>query len=211
MGKTPLEFVPPEGRKDFENLSLEYRMKLIAYQDEIFRAKKKLQESDVRMTGLQNKLDNYLRNKENQLAEVMFTAHTNAQRIEAQARSQVQYYLDEMEMELQRKQREIEIVEEKTSQFDKALVTSSEPLAGAEKASHLKIVEGDAAEAEPTRKIEKLDIQPEEALPTVKKKMKAAPPTSGPSQPAATETQGKVTRPAKLPKVQAEDAVARTS
>ncbi len=204
MGKKPLEFTPPDGRKDFENLSVEYRMKLIAYQDEIFRAKKKLQESDVRMTELQNKLDNYLRNKENQLAEVMFTAHTNAQRIEVQARSQIQYYLDEMELELQRKQREIEIVEEKTSQFDQALVTPSEPLVEAEKPSRLKVVEGSGGEIEPTRKIEKLDIQPEESLPTAKKKLKVSSKKNRPIP--SEEAVNKVVPPAKLPRVPAQDA-----
>lgn len=204
MGKKPLEFAPPEGRKDFENLSVEYRMKLIAYQDEIFRAKKKLQESDIRMTELQKKLDNYLRNKENQLAEVMFTAHTNAQRIEAQARSQIQYYLDEMELELQRKMREIEIVEEKTRQFDQAIVTPSEPLVDAEPPSRLKVVEGGGGETEPTRKIEKLDIKPEQALPTAQKKMKVSTKKTKPSQPR--EAVDKVVPPAKLPRVPAQDA-----
>jgi len=204
MGKKPLEFAPPEGRKDFENLSVEYRMKLIAYQDEIFRAKKKLQESDIRMTELQKKLDNYLRNKENQLAEVMFTAHTNAQRIEAQARSQIQYYLDEMELELQHKMREIEIVEEKTRQFDQAIVTPSEPLVDAEPPSRLKVVEGGGGETEPTRKIEKLDIQPEQALPTAQKKMKVSTKKTKPSQPR--EAVDKVVPPAKLPRVPAKDA-----
>lgn len=204
MGKKPLEFAPPEGRKDFENLSVEYRMKLIAYQDEIFRAKKKLQESDIRMTELQKKLDNYLRNKENQLAEVMFTAHTNAQRIEAQARSQIQYYLDEMELELQRKMREIEIVEEKTRQFDQAIVTPSEPLVDAEPPSRLKVVEGGGGESEPTRKIEKLDIKPEQALPTAQKKMKVSSKKTKPSQPQ--EVVDKVVPPAKLPRVPAKDA-----
>ena len=209
MGKKPLEFAPPEGRKDFENLSVEYRMKLIAYQDEIFRAKKKLQESDVRMTELQKKLDNYLRNKENQLAEVMFTAHTNAQRIEAQARSQIQYYLDEMELELQRKQREIELVEEKTSQFDQALVTPLEPQADAEKTSRLKVVEGSGGDTESTRKIEKLDIQPEQSLPTAQKKMKVSSQRTKPAQPQ--EAADKVVPPAKLPRVPAPDAEIKPS
>ncbi len=198
MGKQPLEVTPPNGQNDFDNLSVEYKLKLIAYQDEIFRAKKKLQESDVRMNDLQNKLDNYLRNKENQLAEIMFTAHTNAQRIENQARAQIQFYLDEMEMELQRKQREIELIEQKTSAFDQALITPSEPLAEADRSARLTVLEGSGGENEPTRKIEKLAVSPEETLPTAKKRLVS----SKKAKPAKSIE--KVEPPAKVPKPKAE-------
>lgn len=200
MGKQPLEITPPNGQNDFDNLSVEYKLKLIAYQDEIFRAKKKLQESDIRMNDLQNKLDNYLHNKENQLAEIMFTAHTNAQRIENQARSQIQYYLDEMEMELQRKQQEIELIEQKTSTFDQALITPSEPLAEVDKSARLTVLEGSAGDSQPTRKIEKLDVSPEEALPTAKKKRLVSSKKARPAQPV-----DKVELPSKLPKPKAEE------
>lgn len=209
MGKPTLEFTPPEGKKDFDNLSVEYKLKLIAYQDEIFRAKKKLQESDIRMNELQTKLDNYLRNKENQLAEIMFTAHTNAQRIESQARSQIQYYLDEMELELQHKQREIEAIEEKTNQFDKALVTPSEPRPEAEKATRLKVVEGSGGEAEPSRKIEKMDIQPEQVLPTAKKQRVVAAKKVRTSK--AADMTEKVEPPAKVSKPSVDEVKTQTA
>lgn len=198
MGKQPLEVTPSNSQNDFDNLSVEYKLKLIAYQDEIFRAKKKLQESDIRMNDLQSKLDNYLRNKENQLAEIMFTAHTNAQRIENQARAQIQYYLDEMELELQRKQKEIEMIEQKTSAFDQALITPSEPLIEADKSAHLTVLEGSAGDSEPARRIEKLDVSPEEALPTAKKKRLVSSKKTRLAQP-----DDKVELPSKLPRPKA--------
>ena len=117
MGKSVLGVNPNEANSEIDQIAIDYKLKLIAFQDGIFQSRKKLQDSDKRMADLQKKLDEYVRNKENQIAEVIFTAHMNAQRIEAQARSQTEYFILEMEEEIRRKQKEMELLQKKTSRF----------------------------------------------------------------------------------------------
>ena len=117
MGKSLLGINPHEANSEIDQIAIDYKLKLIAFQDGIFQSRKKLQDSDKRMADLQKKLDEYVRNKENQIAEVIFTAHMNAQRIEAQARSQTEYFILEMEEEIRRKQKEMELLQKKTSRF----------------------------------------------------------------------------------------------
>ncbi|MEA4925035.1 MAG: hypothetical protein VB084_06935 [Syntrophomonadaceae bacterium] len=117
MGNLLLKADRQEAKGEIDQIAIDYRLKLIAFQDELFQSRKKLQDSDRKMTELQKKLEEYVRNKENQIAEVMFTAHMNAQRIEAQTRSQTEYIILEMEEEMQRKQKELELLQKKTNRF----------------------------------------------------------------------------------------------
>jgi len=108
MAKQMVKSGPKQAKGEIEQIALENKLKYIALQDEIFQTRKKMKESDDRIADLANKLVKYLQDKENQIAEVMFTAHMNAQRIEAQAKSQTEFYLLEMEEELRRKLTELE-------------------------------------------------------------------------------------------------------
>ncbi len=117
MGNSLLKADRQEAKGEIDQIAIDYRLKLIAFQDELFQSRKKLQDSDRKMTELQKKLEEYVRNKENQIAEVMFTAHMNTQRIEAQTRSQTEYIILEMEEEMRRKQRELELLQKKTNRF----------------------------------------------------------------------------------------------
>jgi hypothetical protein len=108
MAKQMVKSGPKQAKGEIEQAALENKLKYIALQDEIFQARKKMKESDDKIADLANKLVKYLQEKENQIAEVMFTAHMNAQRIEAQGKSQTEFYLLEMEEELRRKLRELE-------------------------------------------------------------------------------------------------------
>jgi len=117
MGKSLHKANQSEANGEMDQISIDYRLKLIAFQDELFQSRKKLQDSDKKMAELQMKLNEYVQNKENQIAEVVFTAHMNAQRIEAQTRSQTEYLILEMEDEMRRKQKELEILQKKTNRF----------------------------------------------------------------------------------------------
>lgn len=117
MGNSLLKADNQEAKGEIDQVAIDYRLKLIAFQDELFQSRKKLQDSDRKMADLQKKLDEYVRNKENQIAEVMFTAHMNAQRIEAQTRSQTEYIILEMEEEMRHKQKELELLQKKTNRF----------------------------------------------------------------------------------------------
>jgi hypothetical protein len=117
MGNSLLKADKKEAKGEIDQIAIDYRLKLIAFQDELFQSRKKLQDSDRKMADLQIKLDEYVRNKENQIAEVMFTAHMNAQRIESQTRSQTEYIILEMEEEMRRKQKELELLQKKTNRF----------------------------------------------------------------------------------------------
>lgn len=108
MAKQMVKSGPKQAKGEIEQVALENKLKYIALQDEIFQARKKMKESDDRLADLADKLVKYLQEKDNQIAEVMFTAHMNAQRIEAQAKAQTEYYFLEMEEELRRKLRELE-------------------------------------------------------------------------------------------------------
>jgi len=117
MGKSLHKANQSEANGEMDQIAVDYRLKLIAFQDELFQSRKKLQDSDKKMAELQMKLNEYVQNKENQIAEVVFTAHMNAQRIEAQTRSQTEYLILEMEDEMRRKQKELEILQKKTNRF----------------------------------------------------------------------------------------------
>jgi len=109
---------PDEVNKEaIDEFGLEYKLKMIAFQDEIFMARKKLTASENRLAELQQKLDNYLANKENQLSEVNFTAHLNAQRIEAQARAQTELIIMEIDKELRHKQKEMRLLQNRTHTY----------------------------------------------------------------------------------------------
>jgi len=139
MGKSLFGANPREMNGEIDQIAIDYKLKLIAFQDELFQSRKKLQDSDKRMVDLQKKLDEYVRNKENQIAEVLFTAHMNAQRIEAQTRSQTDYFILEMEEEMRRKEKEIELLQKKTNRFaDETLVDSD---TGHDNAARLQIVQ----------------------------------------------------------------------
>lgn len=83
---------------------------------EIFQARKRLQESEVRLAELQKKMDEYV-SKERQIAEIMITAQINAQRTEAQARARAEVLLQETEDELRLKQQELELLKMKAQLF----------------------------------------------------------------------------------------------
>lgn len=117
MKNTSLGIDPNESSEEFNQIAIDYKLKMIAFQNEIFQSRKKLQDSDRKMADLQKRLDEYVRNKENQIAEVMFTAHMNAQRIEAQTRSNTEFILQEMEEEMRRKEQEMGLLQQKTSTF----------------------------------------------------------------------------------------------
>jgi hypothetical protein len=104
--------------RDREEFGVEYKLQLMAYRDRIFQARKRLQDSKDRMAALEKKLEDYLRNKENQIAEVMHTAHINAQRIEAQARIQTEAYLQEMDEELLHTHKALEMMNAIMTQFN---------------------------------------------------------------------------------------------
>lgn len=104
--------------RDREEFGVEYKLQLMSYRDRIFQARKRLQDSKDRMAALEKKLEDYLRNKENQIAEVMHTAHINAQRIEAQARIQTEAYLGEMDGELLHTHKALEMMNAIMTQFE---------------------------------------------------------------------------------------------
>lgn len=104
-----------------DQVAIDYKLKLIAFQDEIFRARKKLQDSDRRVAAIVESMDTYLQNKENQLAEVMLTARMNAQRIESQARTQVEKFLAEIDEEIDRKEKDLQQFEKQAGEKGIAL------------------------------------------------------------------------------------------
>lgn len=117
MGKSLLRFNPRNANEEIDEVAIEYKLKLIAFEDELFQSRRTLQESDNKMAALQRQLDEYLQNKGNQIAEVRFTAFMNAQRIEAQTRSQTDSIILEMEDEIRSKQKEMEMLQKKTNCF----------------------------------------------------------------------------------------------
>jgi len=104
-----------ERQAEKEKIGIEYRLELINFQDQLFQARKKLKVSENKMSALEEKLKDYLRNKENQISEVMFTAHINAQRIEAQTKTQVGFFLREMEKEIENAQKQLDLLEGRLS------------------------------------------------------------------------------------------------
>ncbi len=99
---------------DYSGLDQEQQVE--ALKAEIFQARKKLQESEVRLAELQKKTDEYV-NKERQIAEIMITAQINAQRTEAQARARAEVLLQETEDELRLKQQELELLKMRAQLF----------------------------------------------------------------------------------------------
>jgi hypothetical protein len=106
-----------EQYNEIDETAVEYKLKLIAFQDEIYQARKKLADSEKRMGDLKKKLEEYVQNKENQIAEVMLTANMNAQRIEVQARNNIHYIMEEMNEELKRGQKELDLLQAKNQRF----------------------------------------------------------------------------------------------
>ena len=93
-----------------------------ALKAEIFKARKKLQESEVRLAELQKKADEYM-SKERQIAEIMITAQINAQRTEAQARACAEVMLQETEDELRLKQQELELLKMRAQLFKEDILS----------------------------------------------------------------------------------------
>lgn len=133
-----------------DQVAIDYKLKLIAFQDEIFRARKKLQDSDRRVATIVESMDTYLQNKENQLAEVMLTARMNAQRIESQARTQVEKFLSEIEEEIDRKEKDLQHFEKQAGEKGIALneLVSTKVTKDSE---HLKVVK--EVNPEPQQKV----------------------------------------------------------
>jgi len=130
-----------------DQVAIDYKLKLIAFQDEIFRARKKLQDSDRRVASIVESMDTYLQNKENQLAEVMFTARMNAQRIESQARTQVEKFLAEIEDEIEHKEKDLQHFEKKAGEKGIALNELVSPKVTKD-SEHLKVVKDVSPEPE---------------------------------------------------------------
>lgn len=130
-----------------DQVAIDYKLKLMAFQDEIFRARKKLQDSDRRVAAIVESMDTYLQNKENQLAEVMLTARMNAQRIEAQARTQVEKFLTEIDEEINRKEKDLQQFEKQAGEKGIALneLVSAKVTKDSE---HLKVVKEVSRETE---------------------------------------------------------------
>lgn len=117
MEKETFRTFREQAGNQIDEFTLESKLKMIAFQDQIFEAKRKLTASENRLADLQKKLDNYLQNKEHQLAEVTFTAHMNAQRIEAQARSQTESIIMQIDEELRRKQQDLRLLQNKNHAY----------------------------------------------------------------------------------------------
>lgn len=124
MEKDSFRTFRKETSNEIDEFTLENKLKMIAFQDEIFEARRKLKSSENRLADLQKKLDNYLQNKEHQLAEINITAHMNAQRIEAQARSRTDLIIMEIDEELRFKQQELKRLQDKNRAY---LQTVTEP------------------------------------------------------------------------------------
>ena len=150
---------------EIDQVAIEYKLKMLAFQNEIFQARKKLSESDYRISRISENMDEYLRNKENQLAEVMLTARMNAQRIEAQARSQVEYFLLEMEDEAHKKQKDLEIFEKKAVEKGIALNDLRGAKAVSDTAERLTVVKDQVRASQPPSK--KTEIEETPAVPEV--------------------------------------------
>lgn len=162
-----------EASGEIDQIAIDYKLKLIAFQDELFQSRKKLQDSDRKMAELQNKLEEYVQNKENQIAEVLFTAHMNVQRIETQTRSHTDYVLLEMEEEMQRKQKELDVLQKKTSNF----AAEIQPDTGADmdNQARLQIVQDNIrAFREQIETNEIIDVSPENKKPAKTTKKPAA-------------------------------------
>ncbi|MCX5780051.1 MAG: hypothetical protein NTV45_04400 [Firmicutes bacterium] len=117
MEKETFRTFREQAGNQIDEFTLESKLKMIAFQDQIFEAKRKLSASENRLADLQKKLDNYLQNKEHQLAEVTFTAHMNAQRIEAQARSQTESIIMQIDEELRCKQQDLRLLQNRNHAY----------------------------------------------------------------------------------------------
>ena len=57
MKNTALGIDPNESSEEFNQIAIDYKLKMIAFQNEIFQSRKKLQDSDRKMADLQKRLD----------------------------------------------------------------------------------------------------------------------------------------------------------
>lgn len=110
----------PKEINEGDNVDSQYQQEVEALQAEIMQARDRLKESELRMSELQSKLDEYL-SKERQIAEVMINAQISAQKIEAQARAKAEILLQETDEELRRKNQELELLRIKSQIFRQEL------------------------------------------------------------------------------------------
>lgn len=110
----------PKEINEGDNVDSQYQQEVEALQAEITQARDRLKESELRMSELQSKLDEYL-SKERQIAEVMINAQISAQKIEAQARAKAEILLQETDEELRRKNQELELLRIKSQIFRQEL------------------------------------------------------------------------------------------
>lgn len=110
----------PKEINEGDNVDSQYQQEVEVLQAEIMQARDRLKESELRMSELQSKLDEYL-SKERQIAEVMINAQISAQKIEAQARAKAEILLQETDEELRRKNQELELLRIKSQIFRQEL------------------------------------------------------------------------------------------
>jgi len=116
MRRSIFGYKPSDVNNEFARAEEEHRTKIQLLQAELAKAQSQLREAEEVKLQLEKKLAEYAE-RERLLADVLVTAHINAQRIEEQAREHARIMLEKSEEELRNKQLELEALRSKIIRF----------------------------------------------------------------------------------------------
>jgi hypothetical protein len=109
-------YKPSDVKNEFARTEEEQQAKVQFLQAELEKVNSQLREAEDLKLRLEKKLAEYA-DRERLLADVLVTAHINAQKIEEQAREHARVMLEKSEEELRNKQLEIEALRSKVVRF----------------------------------------------------------------------------------------------
>jgi len=109
-------YKPADVRNELTKAAEEEQRKIELLQADLEKARAQLQEAENLKLQLEKRLAEYAE-RERLLADVLVTAHINAQKIEEQAREHARIMLEKSEEELRNKQLEIEALRSKVVRF----------------------------------------------------------------------------------------------